>query len=136
MKLSTILASLVAAFAVGGGIAVATNGGSSDSPAPPAREISGPCDEGKHANDPRCTGTQIPADVSEDDLDGDISGPCDEAENANDPRCTGDAPAGSSGPGNGGGDSRGSGPRGDDDDGRGSGGGSSGSSGRGSDDED
>jgi hypothetical protein len=63
-------------------------------------DISGPCDEAEHANDPRCTGqapaTQAPAETGED-----ISGPCDEAEHANDPRCTG-APSGrvdNSGPG-------------------------------------
>jgi len=63
-------------------------------------DISGPCDEAEHANDPRCTGqapaTQAPAETGED-----ISGPCDEAEHANDPRCTG-APTGrvdNSGPG-------------------------------------
>ena len=51
-------------------------------------DISGPCDEAEHANDPRCTGVQVPED---DPSPGgiDISGPCDEAEHANDPRCTG-----------------------------------------------
>ena len=57
-------------------------------------DISGPCDEAEHANDPRCTGVQVPGDdddreVADDDGPGDISGPCDEAEHANDPRCTG-----------------------------------------------
>jgi hypothetical protein len=55
-------------------------------------DISGPCDEAEHANDPRCTGV-APATtttVGDDDEAGqDISGPCDEAEHANDPRCTG-----------------------------------------------
>jgi hypothetical protein len=55
-------------------------------------DISGPCDEAEHANDPRCTGI-APATtttVGDDDEAGeDISGPCDEAEHANDPRCTG-----------------------------------------------
>ena len=61
-----------------------------------AGDISGPCDEAEHANDPRCAG-QAPATGGVD-----ISGPCDEAEHAGDPRCTG-APAGgrvdNSGPG-------------------------------------
>ena len=65
-------------------------------------DISGPCDEAEHANDPRCAGqarrrtNQAPAQTGVD-----ISGPCDEAEHANDPRCTG-APTGrvdNSGPG-------------------------------------
>jgi hypothetical protein len=55
-------------------------------------DISGPCDEAEHANDPRCAGV-APATtttVGDDDEAGeDISGPCDEAEHANDPRCTG-----------------------------------------------
>jgi hypothetical protein len=60
-------------------------------------DISGPCDEAEHANDPRCTGAQAP-DMRDDDdapVTGgvDISGPCDEPEHADDPRCTG-APVG------------------------------------------
>jgi hypothetical protein len=59
-------------------------------------DISGPCDEAEHANDPRCTG-QAPGARDDDDAPAvggvDISGPCDEAEHANDPRCTG-APIG------------------------------------------
>jgi hypothetical protein len=57
-----------------------------------SEDISGPCDEAEHANDPRCTGI-APATtttVGDDEEAGeDISGPCDEAEHANDPRCTG-----------------------------------------------
>jgi hypothetical protein len=64
-------------------------------------DISGPCDEAEHANDPRCAG-QAPAQNQAPAQGGvDISGPCDEAEHANDPRCTG-APTGrvdNSGPG-------------------------------------
>jgi hypothetical protein len=57
-------------------------------------DISGPCDEAEHANDPRCAGVAQAATttttVADDDRVGeDISGPCDEAEHANDPRCTG-----------------------------------------------
>jgi hypothetical protein len=72
----------------------------------PGEDISGPCDEAEHANDPRCNG-QAPG-ARDDDAPAtggvDISGPCDEAEHANDPRCTGaSAPAGgrvdNSGPG-------------------------------------
>jgi hypothetical protein len=53
-------------------------------------DISGPCDEAEHANDPRCSGV-APATttVGDDEAGEDISGPCDEAEHANDPRCTG-----------------------------------------------
>jgi len=60
-------------------------------------DISGPCDEAEHRNDPRCTGTTTPAPApapgvtTGDDAPGDISGPCDEAEHRNDPRCTGGA---------------------------------------------
>jgi hypothetical protein len=70
-------------------------------------DISGPCDEAEHANDPRCTG-QATAPRVDDDAPAangvDISGPCDEAEHANDPRCTGAPAAGgnrvdNSGPG-------------------------------------
>jgi len=53
-------------------------------------DISGPCDEAEHANDPRCAGVSLPgpaAGVAAGVVD--ISGPCDELEHANDPRCTG-----------------------------------------------
>ena len=57
-------------------------------------DISGPCDEAEHRNDPRCAGTPAPAPApvvttADDEGPGDISGPCDEAEHRNDPRCTG-----------------------------------------------
>ena len=61
-------------------------------------DISGPCDEAEHRNDPRCTGGSTPAPApapgvttGDDDGPGDISGPCDETEHRNDPRCTGGA---------------------------------------------
>ena len=64
-------------------------------------DISGPCDEAEHANDPRCAGQPTPAPQAP--AQGvDISGPCDEAEHANDPRCTGGGVSGhvdNSGPG-------------------------------------
>jgi len=73
-----------------------------DNPDPPrdddprGQDISDPCDEAEHANDPRCSG-QAAAAGRDDDARAtggvDISGPCDEAEHAGDPRCTG-APAG------------------------------------------
>ena len=94
-------------------------------------DISGPCDEAEHRNDPRCAGVSVPAPAPapavttvDDDGPGDISGPCDEAEHRNDPRCTGGAAA----------DDRG----GDDNSGHGSGGGDDDNSGGGSggDDED
>jgi hypothetical protein len=172
MRLLTILAALLAAFAVGGGLALATGDGSSSGTdltgstteigttiGDEAGDISGPCDEAEHANDPRCTGVTVPGadddDNRDDDGPGDISGPCDEAEHANDPRCAGAGPVDSSGPGPGGrddhednsgpgnGDEDNSGPSdnsgpgsgGDDDDddnsGPGSGGSGSGSSGSG-----
>jgi hypothetical protein len=60
-----------------------------------AGDISGPCDEAEHANDPRCAGKPPATGGNDAPATGgvDISGPCDEAEHANDPRCTG-APAG------------------------------------------
>ena len=75
-----------------------------------ANDISGPCDEAEHRNDPRCAGINAPppapgAPATTTDDVNDISGPCDEAEHANDPRCTGGAA----------GDDRNDG-RGDDDD--------------------
>ena len=92
-------------------------------------DISGPCDEAEHANDPGCAGVQVPAAPAPPAQGGgvDISGPCDEAEHANDPRCTGAGAGGAgrvdnSGPGsvNSGhdafdDDSSGTGPGGDDD---------------------
>jgi hypothetical protein len=63
---------------------------SSPSPTPSPEgtvDISGPCDEAEHVNDPRCAGVQVPAGGAQ--VGGvDISGPCDEAEHVNDPRCT------------------------------------------------
>ena len=63
-------------------------------------DISGPCDEAEHTNDPRCVGVTVPR-VGTTGSRVDISGPCDEAEHANDPRCTGATGARSdnSGPG-------------------------------------
>ena len=108
----TKAAIIISAILVFAGVAAAgslpgLSGGSSDSPTlstpSPAtttvaddglagEDISGPCDEAEHANDPRCAGV-APATttaVGDDDEAGeDISGPCDEAEHANDPRCTG-----------------------------------------------
>jgi hypothetical protein len=56
-------------------------------------DISGPCDEAEHANDPRCAGVAVPNQGAGAPQGGvDISGPCDEPEHANDPRCTGVAP--------------------------------------------
>ena len=54
-------------------------------------DISGPCDEAEHANDPRCRGAQAPrpAHAPAPPAGVDVPGPCDEAEHANDPRCTG-----------------------------------------------
>ncbi|MDX6587470.1 MAG: hypothetical protein QOI31_1943 [Solirubrobacterales bacterium] len=156
-------------------------GSSATQPTTTNEDVSGPCDEAEHANDPRClpggedrgdngggaddqSGRDHPEDngvADPNDIDEDISGPCDEAEHANDPECTGvtggvpsdddafDDNGGdvdssgpgsggdddSSGPGGGGDDS--SGPGGGDDDSSGSGsGGDDDSSGSGSDDDD
>jgi hypothetical protein len=102
-------------------------------------DISGPCDEAEHANDPRCAGVTVPSGANDGRLrfNFDVSGPCDEAEHANDPRCTSvggiqdnsgpgsgnddrednSGPSENSGPGNGGQDEDNSGPGdGDDDD--------------------
>jgi hypothetical protein len=107
-------------------------------------DISGPCDEAEHANDPRCTGVNVPAAPAPVQRGGvDISGPCDEAEHANDPRCTGVGGAvDNSGPGNGDDfddDSSGPGQGGDDgdfeDDSSGSGHGGGGNSGHGGGDD-
>lgn len=93
MKLLIMLAGLVAAVAVGGTVAYALDGGSSGGSTTPTSQVdvSGPCDEAEHANDPRCTGAQAGDDVEDETADGreDVSGPCDEDEHANDPRCTG-----------------------------------------------
>jgi hypothetical protein len=51
-------------------------------------DISGPCDEAEHANDPRCAGVRVPA-TPDAPAGVDISGPCDEAEHIGDPRCSG-----------------------------------------------
>ena len=68
-------------------------------------DVSGPCDEAEHANDPRCAGRVRPekrgATTTVRGAGEDVSGPCDEAEHANDPRCTGAAPADDSGRGRG-----------------------------------
>lgn len=54
-------------------------------------DISGPCDEAEHANDPRCAGISVTRSSTSSTLTTgvDISGPCDEVEHVNDPRCTG-----------------------------------------------
>jgi hypothetical protein len=100
-----------------------------------AGDISGPCDEAEHRNDPRCAGVTVPppapgttggttgttTGATTTDGDRDISGPCDEAEHRNDPRCTGagddDRDDDNSGRGRGGDDDRD-----DDNSGRGRGG--------------
>ena len=57
---------------------------------PAARDdVSGPCDEAEHANDPRCTGATVRTEDRAREPGEDVRGPCDEAEHANDPRCTG-----------------------------------------------
>jgi hypothetical protein len=110
------------------GTGTTTNDGGTD--------ISGPCDEAEHADDPRCAGgardddrddrgRDHPEDdrvsKADDDAFGeDVSGPCDEAEHADDPRCTGAAPMDDDDHGFG--DDHGSDDHGGDDDSRGHGG--------------
>jgi hypothetical protein len=106
------LGALVAA--VGAGIALASIGGGSDTSSPTLSpvastpgtttgmtgttgDVSGPCDEAEHRNDPRCAnGADGRRHRGNDDRRGrdrepgeDVRGPCDELEHANDPRCTG-----------------------------------------------
>ena len=71
MKLTMIIATLLAAFAVGGGIAFATDAGPLS-----GGDVSGPCDEAEHANDPRCTGGAVGGgDVDRNDDRGRNRGP-------------------------------------------------------------
>jgi hypothetical protein len=114
MPFNKIILLALMVLAVGAGAAYAAT--RDNSPAPSGStgvaDVSGPCDEAEHANDPRCMGAQVPEDDvnngdvedrNDDDAAGeDISGPCDEAEHANDPRCTGGQVSGdddNSGPG-------------------------------------
>jgi hypothetical protein len=98
--------------AVGAGIALASIGGS-DTSSPTLSpvvstagtttdgrvDVSGPCDEAEHRNDPRCKngadnrrgrdGRRHDDDDNVREPGEDVSGPCDELEHANDPRCSG-----------------------------------------------
>ena len=125
-----VIAGLTAVL-LGAGASLAL-GTARDEPVRASRDVKGPCDEAEHANDPRCTGRQVPEDDDGAARDGgvDLSGPCDEAEHANDPRCSGgpdsgdnsgpsdnSRPSDSSGPGSGGDDDNsGSEDEGDSDD--------------------
>ena len=130
----TKTAVIISAVLLLAGVAAASTftglGGSSDRPTlsvpdsvrtdtEPGEDISGPCDEAEHANDPRCAGV-APATTTtvggDDEAGEDISGPCDEAEHANDPRCTGVTPQAGDDDGDRHGRNRGSGG-GDDDSG-------------------
>ena len=89
------IAVVLTAIVLLAGAALAASSAPSPTPTSPAGardDVSGPCDEAEHANDPRCDGPQRPEDDPTPVGDGgvvDISGPCDEAEHANDPECTG-----------------------------------------------
>ena len=89
----------LAALATALTLALGGNGGSTPTFATqttPTADISGPCDEVEHANDPRCTGGTATTPARADDRrepGEDVRGPCDEAEHANDPRCIGGAAA-------------------------------------------
>ena len=110
--MSTLTKMAIAVFAgllLGGGAIVGAQTGGTDRTVTETTtvedrgDISGPCDEAEHANDPRCGGTGTIRDDDDNDREAgeDISGPCDEAEHANDPRCTGEGGArvDNSGPG-------------------------------------
>jgi hypothetical protein len=106
----TLLTTLTLALVIGGATAVFA--AVDNQPAPTvttttAEDISGPCDEAEHANDPRCGRDKARNDdagahrghggdneVREAEIGQDVSGPCDEAEHANDPRCATGVPAG------------------------------------------
>ena len=63
-------------------------------------DISGPCDEAEHANDPRCTGTQ----ADDDDRHGRNRGPGGDDDDSGDDHGGNSGRSGSSGHGGGGGD--------------------------------
>ena len=102
LTLVLVVAGATVAFGV-----VGDDGNTSTTPTTTAEDVSGPCDEAEHANDPRCNGTEPRDDnggrgrdhaeddgadddePGDDDAGEDISGPCDEAEHADDPECTG-----------------------------------------------
>ncbi len=106
----SLLTALTLALVIGGATAVFA---AVDNPTAPTattttvEDISGPCDEAEHANDPRCVGGNDRDDharghrghgdddeVHDAGIGEDVSGPCDEAEHANDPRCAPGAPTG------------------------------------------
>jgi hypothetical protein len=106
----SLLTALTLALVIGGATAVFA---AVDNPTAPTatsttvEDISGPCDEAEHANDPRCVGgndrdhdARGHRGHGDDDeahdarIGEDVSGPCDEAEHANDPRCAPGAPTG------------------------------------------
>src|SRR5215210_4974682 len=115
LTLLIVIAGATAAFALVGDDSPARNASTTTST---NEDVSGPCDEAEHANDPRCAGNGQASDDDgaaedhhggrgrdhaeddgmdepgdddgvDDDAGEDISGPCDEAEHANDPECTG-----------------------------------------------
>jgi len=108
-----ILTAVTLTLAIGGASAVfaAVDDNSTRTASTTMEDVSGPCDEAEHANDPRCAGGNGRHDeavvdhrggIQDDDADEprdaqvgeDVPGPCDEAEHANDPRCAAGTPAG------------------------------------------
>jgi hypothetical protein len=116
--LKKLAISIAVATTIIGGAALVAQAGSPVTTASAQQDVSGPCDEAEHANDPQCGGTSTTIGEDENDdnsvtsttlVDGDddggatsttlvngdddggddISGPCDEAEHANDPACAG-----------------------------------------------
>ena len=109
LTMGLVVAGAVVAFGSSNDGQVATTTLTTTTTTGGTEDISGPCDEAEHANDPRCApggdrddqgrGRDHPEDDVADDVGDDatgvdISGPCDEAEHANDPRCTGEIPVG------------------------------------------
>ncbi|MBA2274000.1 MAG: hypothetical protein H0W21_08900 [Actinobacteria bacterium] len=109
MTTRTALLGMVLTASLAGGATFVAQGATSETQATPFRggasqpqvDVSGPCDEAEHANDPECAGNNrstqddgarmTGGDEAKDVLEPgeDISGPCDEAEHANDPECAG-----------------------------------------------
>jgi hypothetical protein len=102
-KLILTLVAVLALATAGVGAMTLAGASQPSSPAAPALDVSGNCDEPEHAADPACAGAPTPVaepsddpvddvqgdDVADDVQGDDVDGPCDEAEHANDPGCTG-----------------------------------------------
>lgn len=104
LTLGLLIAGTAVVFGQSSDSSAPTVGTTSTTTTTTGTDISGPCDEAEHANDPECTGGAVreedrsgrdhPEDDGTSDVGEDISGPCDEAEHANDPECVGVSAAG------------------------------------------